>query len=495
LQALSKFDGIVIEDKVVNEFRGNRYFPLVESRPDAVFKPQKRDDITEIIKFATKNKIPLIPVSSKWDFNGSTTASQGGIIVDLRGLNHVDAIHEPFEGMNADIEPGVTFEQLNGEARKRGLRALLPLRMPSGASVLSTYYGKNPILESNKHGYHQDWLLLTYQLAIHDGHFIGVGSEGLETSSVPGECPFSPRADIGRMFLGALGAYGIVGRGTCKLKKCAEKMDFLFATGDEPDDLIAKTRDVTLSTEAAQSVLVATPKILAGYLASTKDARSRFITKLPPWTMIISISGGANSIGIERDDLIDAAASHGLALSGAEPVQDMSGIIAKEFADAHNIGDSFDLDPSIRVEFYTTAGKIPRIRKAVKALLKESGVDEGENIGFLASSIELGRTYYCEYDIFHGSAAVDPKSLPNIGKLGLRDLYAKMYQIVMQNGGEINVPRNQIVSELVYKQEKLRDLYESLRVVKYCMDPDNVMHPSIIFNNQGGVKQAGSTST
>jgi hypothetical protein len=34
---------------------------------------------------------------------------------------------------------------------------------------------------------------------------------------------------------------------------------------------------------------------------------------------------------------------------------------------------------------------------------------------------------------------------------------------------------------------KFPNYYEMMRVLKYCMDPNNIMHPSIIFAGQGGI--------
>jgi len=368
------------------------------------------------------------------------------------------------------------------------LRSILPLRIPAGASVLSTYYGKHPLLETNKYGYQQDWMLLTYQMAIHKGHFIGTGSEGLETGGESGAFPFSPRTDLGRMFLGALGSYGIVSRGTCRLKYRPEKYEFLYSESNDIEELISNTREISLKSEAAQTVLISDSKILAGYLAETKSQYSNFIEKLPMWTAVLAIAGDDGFIKVEREDLIEAGNEVNFKISEEGYFENMSEILEEQFVSANNVGDSFEFNPYLRIEFYTTVNKIARIRDNVGNFLRSSNIDEQEEIGFMVNSIEFGRTYYCEYDIFHGLTNIRPDSLPIMGNLNLLELYKNILEIIIKSGGVINVPRNKIISDILYKQESLKRYYDTLRIIKYCLDPTNIMHPSIIFGGEGGIK-------
>ena len=451
-----------------------------------ILYPKTRSDLLRIIKVASKHKIALVPVSSEWDFHGSTV-TDGGAIIDLRDLNRIEKVRPTFDGMSIDIEPGVTFQQANEHLRSQGYRLLVPLRQPPQASVVSTHYGKNPVLEANKYGYHQDWMILTYQMAIAKGIFVGFGSEGLETVGEPGDYPYSPRADLGRMFLGGLGSFGIVSRATVKLKYNPPKYDYLFATGENLSDLLKKLRDVTLHTDAGQTVLIADPKILASYLAKSRTELEDYWNKLPTWTAIIAIAGTDEYIQTEKLDLIDEAASNSLKLDENIMNLDISKILGPEFRLTDNIGSNFDLAPHIRIEFYTTLGRLGKIRAAANDLFKLHKIEE-EKIGFMSNSIEMGRSYFCEYDIYYdgGSQKMDPDSLPNVGNVNLRELYEKVYKTIIEAGGVINMPRNPIIADLIYP--RIPNYYEMMRVLKYCLDPKNIMHPRAVFAGRGGIE-------
>jgi len=486
-QWVNNFENLMTDEKVLQPFRINKYFPLLEGNPEALYIPEKKRDILKLIKFAQKKKIPLIPVSSNFDFYGSVITLQGGIIVDLRKLKGIEKVRECFDGMSADIEPGVTFKELNEKLSSLNMRVLLPLRMPAEHSVLSTYYGRNPLLEANKYGYHQDWMILTYQMAISKGVFVGMGSEGLETGGEPGDYPYSPRSDLGRMFLGALGAFGIVTRVSAKLKFKPAKYELLYTTHDDLTSLLPKFRDITRFTDAAQTALVADPKVLSSYLAKSQGIYANFKDKLPKWTGVLAIAGDDEYIKVEKSDLFDEASRVGLTLTEEPPISNISDILQTEFQNPENVAKSFDFAPHLRIEFYTTAGRLPRIMAKMNEFYNESGVED-ENIGFLINSLEMGRSYFCEYDLYYEipREQIDSASLPNIGNLSLRELYEKAYRTLFEGGAIINIPRNGIVAQLIYP--RIQEYYEMMRVLKFCLDPNNIMHPSMLFNGEGGIE-------
>ncbi len=481
-----EFKNLLTDDEVLEKYRRTKYFPLLEGRPEALFCPERKREILQIIKFAQKNKVPIIPYSSEWDFFGSSLALEGGIIIDLRNLKQIEKVRECFDGMSADIEPGVSFRELDEYLTKYNLRSLQPLRVPADTSILSTYYGRNPVLEANKYGYHQDWMILTYQMAISKGIFIGMGSEGLEAGGDPGDYPFSPRADLGRMFLAGLGSFGILSRVTVKLKYRPERYNFLYAECNSLEPLLEKMRQICLRTEAGQIVLIADPSTLTGYIAGSKQEYSEMKEKLPNWMGIIGIAGDDAQIDVEKADLLEVADRVSLNLTEQAPITSIDEILQKEFRVSENIGKYFDFAPHLRIEFYTTAGNLERIRSKMDNFLKSVKVPE-ENIGFMMNSLEMGRTYFCEYDLYYETRPekIDPSDLLLLGELNLRDLYEQSYKNLITANAVINVPRNKIIAKLIYP--RVPHYYEMMRILKYCMDPNNIMHPSIIFSGEGGI--------
>jgi hypothetical protein len=288
------------------------------------------------------------------------------------------------------------------------------------------------------------------------------------------------------MFLGGLGAFGIITRITTKLKYRPEKYKFLYTVQENLNEFLPKLREITLSTDAGQTALIADPTILSGYLAKSQSNYINIKTRLPPWTGILALAGNEDLIAVEIADLMEAANRVGLHLSDEGPISNMSQMLEEVFRGADQVGTSFDFAPHLRVEFYTTAGRLPRIRSKMEEFLKKSKTEEGL-VGFLLNSLEMGRTYFCEYDLFYDTAPkkIEPESLPQPGELNLLELYEQSYKTIIEAGGVINVPRNSIISKLLYP--RVANYYEMMRVLKYCVDPANLMHPSSIFAGEGGL--------
>jgi len=318
------------------------------------------------------------------------------------------------------------------------------------------------------------------------GLLIGMGSEGLETGGEPGDYPYSPRCDLGRMFLGAIGSFGIITRITPKLKYSLDKIEFLYATGNNLYDLLSKVRKTTMSTDAAEVALIGDSKTISSYLSKSKNIYDNFVNKLPDWTAIFAIGGEQELVNVEKKDLMEYGIKNGLPLTNTPPVSGMNEILEREFRVPENVASSFDYSPHLRIEFYTTAGNIEKIQKEMQIFFSLNKIGE-KNIGLLTNSIEMGRTYFCEYDLYYEPIAgeINIADLPNIGNLNLIELYEASYKKIIKLGGVLNIPRNTITAKLMYPLNP--NYYELLRVLKYSLDPKNLMHPQAIFSGEGGI--------
>ena len=111
--------------------------PLMAVRPGSV------EEIKALLRIATQNKLPLTPFSSATNGHGAAIPAVPGMTLDLRRLNRIHLIDDVER--NAIVEPGVTFAQLQEQAREKGLRVLVPLDLPAESSVISSYLEMCPL--------------------------------------------------------------------------------------------------------------------------------------------------------------------------------------------------------------------------------------------------------------------------------------------------------------------------------------------------------------
>ena len=87
--------------------------------PDAVLHVQSEQDLVDALRIAGEYLFPIVPFSVGSSLEGQVIPVRGGLTLNLLGMNRVLAI-EP-GGFQATVQPGVTYPELNRQARRHGL--------------------------------------------------------------------------------------------------------------------------------------------------------------------------------------------------------------------------------------------------------------------------------------------------------------------------------------------------------------------------------------
>lgn len=109
------------DEEVLEEYsRDASFAPPIRLR--CVVKPQKANQVQELVKWVNETTTPLIPINSGGShFRADTVPIAGGsVIVDLSNKKQIIRI-DP-ENRVAMIEAGVTLSELNPQAEKDGLK-------------------------------------------------------------------------------------------------------------------------------------------------------------------------------------------------------------------------------------------------------------------------------------------------------------------------------------------------------------------------------------
>ncbi|KPJ60761.1 MAG: Fe-S oxidoreductase [Latescibacteria bacterium DG_63] len=129
----------------------NMIRPLIgRTTPHAVVRPESEEELTDLVRWAYEQDIPLTPRGKASSGYGGVIPVKQGIVVDLYDLKEVLAVDR--DGLTATVEPGITWEQLDRKLTADGLTLrLYPTSYPSssvggwlaqgGAGIGSYQYG------------------------------------------------------------------------------------------------------------------------------------------------------------------------------------------------------------------------------------------------------------------------------------------------------------------------------------------------------------------
>ncbi|MGA1841689.1 MAG: FAD-binding oxidoreductase [bacterium] len=177
----------------------------LRGNPDLVVVPEDRDEVIRIMKWACREKIPVIPRGAGTGVTGGAVPVFGGVVLSLTRMHRIIDIDR--SNMMAEIEPGVITEDFKCEVEKQGL-----FYPPDPASLKACTIGGNIAENAGgpkavKYGVTRDYCL-GLEVVLSDGRVLNTGSKTLK--SVVGY-------DLTRLMVGAEGTLGIITKAFLKL--------------------------------------------------------------------------------------------------------------------------------------------------------------------------------------------------------------------------------------------------------------------------------------
>ncbi len=108
--------------------------PLIgKTVPDAVVQPENEKELIELVTWASKNKIPVVPRGKGSSGYGGIIPTRKGIVIDFYRMKQVVSIDKEKELVT--VEPGITWEQLDKKLKPKGLVIrLYPTSYPSSSA-------------------------------------------------------------------------------------------------------------------------------------------------------------------------------------------------------------------------------------------------------------------------------------------------------------------------------------------------------------------------
>lgn len=211
-------------------------------KPDIVLFPVNAKQVSEILKVAHENEIPVYTRGAGTNLSGGSIPLEGGIALVLTRMNKVTEISA--ENLTAVVEPGVVTEEFKKEVEKQGL-----FYPPDPASMAMCTLGGN--IAENAGGPHclkygvTKHYVLGLEAVLANGDIINTGSCTIK--NVTGY-------DLTSLFVGSEGTLGVITKIILKLIPLPKEKVTILAVFDKMEEAVKSVSKI-LSNRLLPSVI------------------------------------------------------------------------------------------------------------------------------------------------------------------------------------------------------------------------------------------------
>ena len=467
----------VLDDPNILEAYSRDQSFVLPIRPWCVVRPQNADDVQAIVILANQTQTPLVPVSSgPPHFYGDTVPSAtGAVIVDLSGMNRIIRINR--RNRITIIEPGVTYDQLQPELAKKGLRLTTPLLPRANKSVISSLMERQPGLISK-----YQWAILDPLRCVEviwgNGDRLMTGEAGsygkLEEEWALNRAQVTPRGpeqvDFYKLVSAAQGSMGIVTWASVKCEVLPQIHKLFFVPSQRLGDLIDFAYRL-LRFRFGDELLLLNSSNLASILGDGVDEMRALKERLPTWVLLVGVAGRSilprERVEFQEKDIWDIARQFGLPLMQAIPGA-REGDVRKAL-----LNPSREPYWKLRYKggwqdifFITTLDKTPEFLRTMDSLAEEHNYPSLD-IGVYIQPVHQGAGCHCEFVLPY-----DPDNRAEVSRV--KSLFTRASEQLLNHGAFFSRPYG-IWAKMAFNRDAQTTM--ALKRVKAIFDPNNVMNP------------------
>ena len=419
--------------------------------PDVVVFPEAVEEIQSVLKFANKNKIPVVARGAGTNLVGACVPMRGGIVINFAKMDKILDINKT--NMTVTVQPGVVVGDLQMKVNELGLF------FPPDPSNLKVSTIGGAIAQSAggpktfKYGTTKDYVL-GLKVVLADGTLMETGTSTIKNAT---------GYHLEQLFVGSEGTLGIVAEATLKLIPKPETTRVLLAYFDDIENATASVLNMIDKNIYPSTIDFMNKKTL------------QTIEKFHPMGLLTDKEAG---LIIEVDGFEISMETQ---LMRLETVLRLSG--AGEIVIANTPEEQTKLWDGRRAAFGAAAKISPDV-------ITNDMIVPRENISKLVSGInDICDKYGLSVSIVGhiGDGNIHPQVALNLDNETDSKLYQKakeeFYDLTIELGGTLSAEHGIGVEKKEYLNKSVSaESLDYMKKIKKVFDPNNILNPGKIFD-------------
>ncbi len=431
---------------------------IFHKTPDMVVQPRTTEQVSEIMKIANAEKIPVTPRGAGTGLCGSAVPIKGGIVMDMSRMNKV--LNVSVGDLWVDVEAGCVYNALNEELAKYGFFFPCSPGSAEAAQIGGMVATNASGMKAVKYGATRDFVLgLTFVKA--DGEIVRAGTKTIKDSS---------GYQLARLLCGSEGTLGIITEITLKL-----------ATKPKTSASVLVGFETTKDAGRCVSAIMAKPLIPASCELMDKvsiDAVNNSQgNPLPNCEALCIIEVDGEPEQVERDLQIVADIAKEIGATTVIPTHDKKQIAAWTSARKSVMTSLSALKPGYSSVSLADDMAVP-VSKIPDAVIAYQEISEKYRVTVA--------TYGHAADgNLHTKMLLNPLDKDEWDR-GVQAV-SEIFDATIALGGTVTGEHGVGISKAPDFQKERASVLSSIRAIKAAMDPNNILNPGKLEQWEGTI--------